>query len=100
MTCFRLAASVAVLFSVASVHAQCDPQSVDFGDEPWGLSPDAETTFFDTAYVGLDYADEVHLLVPSFAIDVVPDTLNAGNRLRGDRGRRARRYAGWRHADL
>ena len=78
MTCFRLVASAAVLFVAASVHAQCDPQSVDFGEESWGLSPDAETTFFDTAYVGLDYADEVHLLVPSFAIDVVPDTpLNA-----------------------
>jgi len=78
MTCFRSVASIAVLFAVASVHAQCDPLSVDFGAESWGLSPDAETTFFDTAYVGLDYADEVHLLVPSFAIDVVPDTpLNA-----------------------
>ena len=78
MNLFRFAASVAVLFAAAAVHAQCDPQSVDFGEEAWGLSPDAETTFFDTAYVGLDYADEVHLLVPSFAIDVVPDTpLNA-----------------------
>lgn len=78
MNLFRFAASVVVLFAAAAVHAQCDPQSVDFGEETWGLSPDAETTFFDTAYVGLDYADEVHLLVPSFAIDVVPDTpLNA-----------------------
>ena len=78
MTCFRLVASFAVLFAAVSVHAQCDPQSVDFGEESWGLSPDAETTFFDTAYVGLDYVDEVHLLSPSFAIDVVPDTpLNA-----------------------
>lgn len=78
MTFFRFAASFAVLFSAVAAHAQCDPLSVDFGAESWGLSPDAETTFFDTAYVGLDYVDEVHLLVPSFAIDVVPDTpLNA-----------------------
>ena len=78
MNLFRFAASCVMLVLACSVQAQCDPEAVDFGEESWGLSPDAETTFFDTAYVGLDYVDEVHLLVPSFAIDVVPDTpLNA-----------------------
>ena len=71
--------AVMLLLATAGVaHAQCDPMSVDFGEATWGLAPDGETTFFDTAYVDVAYADEVHLLVPSFAIDVVPDTpLNA-----------------------
>lgn len=78
MNLIRFAASCVVLVLAYSAQAQCDPQSVDFGGESWGLSPDAETTFFDTAYVNVAYTDEVHLLVPSFAIDVVPDTpLNA-----------------------
>lgn len=78
MNLSRFVASCAVLVLACSVQAQCDPEAVDFGEATWGLSPDGETTFFDTAYVGVSYADEVHLLVPSFAIDVVPDTpLNA-----------------------
>ena len=78
MNLFRLAASSVMLVLACSVQAQCDPEAVDFGEATWGLSPDGETTFFDTAYVSVAYADEVHLLVPSFAIDVVPDTpLNA-----------------------
>lgn len=75
MRAFLLATAVGL---TAMASAQCDPMSVDFGEESWGLAPDGETTFFDTAYVDVAYLDEVHLLVPSFAIDVVPDTpLNA-----------------------
>ena len=78
MNLFRLAASCVMLVLACSLQAQCDPEAVDFGEATWGLSPDGETTFFDTAYVSVAYVDEVHLLVPSFAIDVVPDTpLNA-----------------------
>ena len=73
-----LPAALLLLATASVASAQCDPMSVDFGEATWGLAPDAETTFFDTAYVDIAYADEVHLLVPSFAIDVVPDTpLNA-----------------------
>ncbi|RPG80887.1 MAG: T9SS C-terminal target domain-containing protein [Crocinitomicaceae bacterium TMED114] len=75
MRAFLLAAAMGL---AALSFAQCDPMSVDFGEESWGLAPDGETTFFDTAYVDVAYMDEVHLLVPSFAIDVVPDfPLNA-----------------------
>ena len=73
-----LPAAMLLLATAGVAHAQCDAMSVDFGEATWGLAPDGETTFFDTAYVDVEYADEVHLLVPSFAIDVVPDTpLNA-----------------------
>jgi len=57
-----------------SVTAQCDPMAVDFGGEPWGLAPDGVETFFDIAELGVAYTDEVHLLVPSLASQVVPDT--------------------------
>ena len=78
MTLNQIFSAVALLALVGTINAQCDPESVDFGEATWGLNPDGETTFFDTAYVGLAYSDEVHLLVPSYAADVVPDTpLNA-----------------------
>ena len=78
MNQFRLVASAVVLFSAFNIQAQCDPGAVDFGEETWGLNPDGETTFFDQASIGMAYTDDVHLLVPSFAVDVVPDTpLNA-----------------------
>ena len=78
MNYFRLVASAVVLFLDSNIQAQCDPDAVDFGEETWGLNPDGETTFFDGAILGVAYTDDVHLLVPSFAIDVVPDTpLNA-----------------------
>ena len=73
MNLFRLAASCVMLVLACSVQAQCDPNAVDFGEATWGLSPDGETTFFDTAYVSIAYLDEAHLLVPSLATDVVPD---------------------------
>lgn len=57
-----------------SISAQCDPAAVDFGEEPWGLAPDGEVTFFEPASVGVAYTDDVHLLVPSFASEVVPET--------------------------
>jgi len=57
-----------------SATAQCDPMAVDFGGEPWGLAPDGVETFFDLAELGVAYTDEVHLLVPSLASQVVPDT--------------------------
>ena len=56
------------------VHAQCDPLAVDFGEEPWGLAPDGVETFFEVAEINVAYADDVHLLVPSFASEVVPET--------------------------
>ena len=62
------------LFVFGHVAAQCDPQSVNFGEAPWGLAPDGVETFFEVAELGVDYLDEVHLLVPSFASEVVPDT--------------------------
>ena len=74
MKFFQCLGAVALLAFSLTVHAQCDPEAVDFGGETWGLSPDGEETFFDTAYVELSYVDEVHLLVPSFASDVEPDT--------------------------
>ena len=78
MNHLHILASAVVLFCASSIQAQCDPDAIDFGEETWGLNPDGETTFFDDAFVGVPYADDVHLLVPSFAIDVVPDTpLNA-----------------------
>jgi len=74
MKFFQFLGAVALLAFSLTVHAQSDPEAVDFGGESWGLSPDGEETFFDTAYVELSYVDEVHLLVPSFASDVEPDT--------------------------
>ena len=47
---------------------------MDFGTEPWGLAPDGEETFFDAAEIDVPYTDDVHLLVPSTASEVVPDT--------------------------
>lgn len=66
--------AIVVLAFASNAVAQCDPLSVDFGAETWGLSPDGEETFFDPAYVDVPYTDEVHLLVPSFASDVEPET--------------------------
>lgn len=74
MKSFQFLSAVVVLFFASNVAAQCDPMAVDFGAETWGLSPDAETTFFDSAYVNVAYTDDVHLLVPSFASDVEPET--------------------------
>lgn len=62
------------LFVCGHIAAQCDPESVDFGEAPWGLAPDGVETFFEVAELDVDYLDEVHLLVPSFASEVVPDT--------------------------
>lgn len=64
----------ALMMACAPMQAQCDPEAVDFGEEPWGLAPDGEETFFEVAEVGVAYADDVHLLVPSFASEVVPET--------------------------
>lgn len=72
--CGVAATFVAVALSSASVQAQCDPDAVDFGDAPWGLAPDGVETFFEVAELGVDYTDDVHLLVPSFASEVVPET--------------------------
>lgn len=65
---------IAALSLSAAGWTQCDPAAVDFGAEPWGLAPDGVETFFEVAEIGVDYADDVHLLVPSFASQVVPDT--------------------------
>ena len=74
MKSFQFLSAVAVLFFASNVAAQCDPMAVDFGAETWGLSPDAEVTFFDSAYINVAYSDDVHLLVPSYASDVEPET--------------------------
>jgi len=71
---FRGAALALACFACVTISAQCDPMAVDFADEPWGLAPDGEVTFFDPAEVGVEYTDDVHLLVPSFASEVVPET--------------------------
>jgi hypothetical protein len=71
---FRFALVASFLMAAGASFAQCDPEEVDFGAEPWGLAPDGVETFFDVAELGLDYADDVHLLVPSFASEVVPET--------------------------
>lgn len=63
-----------ILAGGLAAEAQCDPMAVDFGGEPWGLAPDGVETFFDPAELGVAYTDEVHLLVPSLASQVVPDT--------------------------
>ena len=70
----RGAALALAAFACVTTSAQCDPMEVDFADEPWGLAPDGEVTFFDPAEVGVAYTDDVHLLVPSFASEVVPET--------------------------
>lgn len=70
----RSATMVLTLASCLTVSAQCDPLEVDFGAEPWGLAPDGEETFFDPAEIDVPYTDDVHLLVPSVASEVVPDT--------------------------
>ena len=62
------------LASCLTASAQCDPLDVNFGEEPWGLAPDGEETFFDPAVVAVPYSDDVHLLVPSVASEVVPET--------------------------
>lgn len=67
-------AAMALFVAVGAAHGQCDPTAVDFGGEPWGLAPDGLESFFESAYVGVEYLDEVHLLVPSLASEVVPDT--------------------------
>ncbi|MCH1575393.1 MAG: T9SS type A sorting domain-containing protein [Flavobacteriales bacterium] len=70
----RSAMMVLTLAACLTVSAQCDPLEVDFGGEPWGLAPDGEETFFDSAEISVAYTDDVHLLVPSVASEVVPDT--------------------------
>lgn len=69
----RLLAILPLMGGVAAL-AQCDPLEVDFGGEPWGLAPDGVETFFEPAELGVSYTDDVHLLVPSYASEVVPDT--------------------------
>ena len=67
---------VAVLFgSALALNAQCEID-YDFGDEPWGVSPDptlGET--FDTGMLGASYDDVLHIKVPSNA-NVIDETLN------------------------
>ena len=67
---------VAVLFGAAlALNAQCEID-YDFGDEPWGVSPDptlGET--FDTGMLGASYDDVLHIKVPSNA-NVIDETLN------------------------
>ena len=70
----RSAIVVLTLASCITVSAQCDPLEVDFGEEPWGLAPDGVETFFDAAEISVPYTDDVHLLVPSMASEVVPET--------------------------
>ena len=65
-----LSAALLLLATMGVAHAQCDTLSVDFGEASWGLAPDGLTTFFDTAYVDVEYADEIHLLVPTTASEV------------------------------
>lgn len=62
------------MMGAAVAMAQCDPFEVDFGGEPWGLAPDGVETFFEPAELGVAYLDDVHLLVPSYASEVVPET--------------------------
>ena len=71
---YRSAVMALTLVACLTVSAQCDPLEVDFGTEPWGLAPDGEETFFDAAEIDVPYTDDVHLLVPSTASEVVPDT--------------------------
>ena len=70
----RSAIVVLTLASCLTVSAQCDPLEVDFGEEPWGLAPDGVETFIDPAEISVPYTDDVHLLVPSMASEVVPET--------------------------
>lgn len=52
--------------------AQCEPD-FDFGEALWGASPDASAgEQFDTAYVGVPYADVFHVLVPTDASAIDP----------------------------
>lgn len=62
----------AAALTVLSVQAQCEPD-FDFGDAEWGASPDASLgEQFDTAYVGVEYADVFHVLVPTDASAIDP----------------------------
>lgn len=74
LSLYRSAAMALTLVACLTVSAQCDPLEVDFGAEPWGLAPDGEETFFDAAVIAVPYSDDVHLLVPSMASEVVPET--------------------------
>ena len=71
---------VAALFGAAlALNAQCEID-YDFGDEPWGVSPDptlGET--FDTGMLGASYDDVLHIKVPSNAnvIDETIDTIDS-----------------------
>lgn len=71
---FRNGLMLLPMLAASVVQAQCDPAAVDFGEEPWGLAPDGVETFFEVAELGIAYTDDVHLLVPSVASEVVPDT--------------------------
>ena len=71
VVCFN---SCTLCYGSFSNFNPCDGSSVDFGEAAWGHVPDGEQTFFDSAYVNVAYNDDVHLLVPSFASDLEPET--------------------------
>ena len=60
--------------------AQCEA-NFEFGDEAFGISPDFSIgEGLETGYVGDDYYDVIHMLIPQYALDVdstlpIPGTL-------------------------
>ncbi|NNE56222.1 MAG: T9SS type A sorting domain-containing protein [Flavobacteriales bacterium] len=62
--------------AVLITQAQCTPD-YDFGEAGFGVSPDPNNgESFEVGYVGLDYEDIIHMLVPTQAGDV--DSAYAG----------------------
>ena len=51
-------------------YSQCT-SDFDFGDTEFGISPDFSTgESLEVGYVGEDYFDVIHMLIPQFAADV------------------------------
>lgn len=62
-----------VLACTATTFAQCDPFSVDWGDAPFGVSPNPNAgENFLPAIINQPYFDEVHVKCPSSIQDVDP----------------------------
>ena len=66
--------SLFLAFSLLNTfYTQCEAD-FDFGDATFGISPDFSIgESLQTGYVGTDYYDVIHMLMPAFASDVDPE---------------------------
>lgn len=66
--------SILALTTAVAINAQvadCDPNAYDFGDEPFGVSPDpAMDESFEVGVVGEDYLDVIYIKIPTDASEI------------------------------